>query len=127
MKAKTRKIIGWSLSGLISAFLIFASASGKFIDFEGKEEMFAEMGWSVETMFAIGIVEVVVALLFLVPRISFYGAILLSAYLGGATATHVRMGDAFFMPVIIGVLAWVALGLRDSGVFALATFKRNDQ
>ena len=56
---------------MIAAFLIFASAGGKFFDFEGKEEMFAKLGWGTDVMVKIGIVEVAVALLFLIPRTAF--------------------------------------------------------
>lgn len=113
-------LAGWILSALIALFLIGASASGKFVDFEGKEEMFAKMGWSVDVMKTIGVVEVAIAILFLIPHTAFVAAILLSAYLGGAVATHVRVNEPFFMPIVIGVLVWVALGLRDSRVFANA-------
>ena len=114
------KITGWVLSVLIALFLIVASATGKFTQWEGKSEMFAKMGWTEDVMFKIGIVEVAIAVLFLIPRTSFVAAILLAAYLGGATATHVRVGDPFFFPIIIGVLAWIALGLRRPEVFRLA-------
>jgi hypothetical protein len=115
-----KAIAGWILSALVALFLIGASASGKFVEWEGKDEMFAKMGWGKDVMIKIGVVEVLCALLFLVPRTAFVGAILLSAYLGGAVATHVRIADPFFFPIIIGVLAWVALGLRDGRVFNLA-------
>jgi DoxX-like family len=118
--SKKLRITGWVLSLLISLFLIFASASGKFTEWEGKSEMFAKMGWSEEVMVKIGIVEVAIAVLFLIPRTAFVAAILLAAYLGGATATHVRAGEAFFIPIIIGVVAWIALGLRQPEVFRLA-------
>ncbi|QDT05063.1 hypothetical protein K227x_34610 [Rubripirellula lacrimiformis] len=119
---RTRKLrtTGWVLSGLISVFLIGASASGKLTSWEGKAEMFAKMGWSEDVMFRIGIVEVVIAVLFLVPRTAFVATILLAAYLGGATATHVRVGEAFFIPIVLGVLAWIALGLRQPEVLRLA-------
>jgi len=113
-------LAGWILSVLIAAFLILASASGKFIEWKGKDEMFAKMGWSKEVMVKIGVVEVTAALLFLIPRTAFVAAVLLSAYLGGAVATHVRIGEPFFIPIIMGVLLWVALGLRDGRVFAAA-------
>ncbi len=125
--SKKLRITGWVLSVLISLFLIFASASGKFTEWEGKAEMFAKMGWSEEVMVKIGIVEVAIAVLFLIPRTAFVAAILLAAYLGGATATHVRAGEAFFFPIIIGVLAWIALGLRQPDVFRLALGKSNLQ
>jgi hypothetical protein len=119
-RSKNLRITGWILSVLIAAFLIFASAMGKFTDWEGKAEMFARMGWSEEVMFKIGVVEVAIAVLLLIPRTAFVAAILLAAYLGGAVATHVRVSEPFFVPVIIGIAAWVALGLRQPVVFSLA-------
>ncbi len=118
--SKKAKIAGWILSVLIALFLIGASAMGKFTQWEGKAEMFAKMGWAEEVMFTIGIVEVVIAVLLLIPRTAFVAAILLAAYLGGAVATHVRVGEPFFFPIIIGVLAWIALGLRQPDIFRLA-------
>ena len=117
---KKLTIAGWILSGLLALMLIGASASAKLTTWEGKSEMFAKMGWSEDVMFWIGIVEVTVTVLFLIPRTSFIGAILLAAYLGGATATHVRMEEPFFIPIIVGVVAWIALGLRNPAVFRLA-------
>jgi hypothetical protein len=116
LKSNYAKWIGWGLSGLFSAFLLF-SARGKFFDFEGKEEMFAQLGWSIEVMKTIGVVEVVLALVFLVPQTAVLGAILLTGYLGGAAATHVRVGEAFYFPILMGVVMWVALGLRKPEVF----------
>ncbi len=74
--------------------------------------MFSHRGWSVDTMRYIGVVELLVAILFLVPRTAFLGAILATAYLGGATATHVRVGDPFIFTIVIGVVAWVGHALR---------------
>lgn len=119
-KSKKLRITGWILSALIALFLIEASAMGKFTQWEGKAEMFAKMGWTEDVMFKIGIVEVSIALLFLIPRTAFIAPILLAAYLGGAVATHVRLGEAFFMPILIAVAAWVALGLGQPKVFELA-------
>lgn len=120
MKTSKSNIAGWVLSGLLAVLLIVGSASGKFTEWEGKAEMFAKLGWTTEVMVKIGVVEVTSAILLLIPRTSFLGAILLTGYLGGATATHVRVGDPFYMPVIIGVVVWIALGLRDPRIFCLA-------
>jgi hypothetical protein len=120
MKINKKQIAGWILSGLISAFLIGVSAIPKFIEWEGKAEMFAKMGWTTEVMFYIGIVEASLAVLLLLPRAGFIGAVLLTAYLGGAVATHVRINDQFYFPIIIGVLVWVAMCLRDPRVVAVA-------
>jgi len=121
--SKTKRIIGWVLSGLLAVMLIGLSAGGKFAEWEGKAEAFQKMGFTVDVMTKIGIVEVLVTILFLIPRTSFVGAILVTGYLGGATVTHVRVGDAFIMPIIIGVVVWIALGLRNPAIFALALGK----
>ena len=118
------KIIGWVLTALLGAMLILGSARGKFTEWEGKAEMFGQLGWSEETMFRVGIVEVIAAALFIMPPTAFVGAILLTGYLGGAVAAHVRVGEPFFMPVIIGIVVWIALGLRDQRVFRMA-FQRS--
>ena len=118
--SKKQRIAGWVLSGLIASMLILASASGKFTEWPGKAEMFAKLGYSTDTMFKVGIVEVVVTILFLIPRTAFLGAILLTGYLGGATATHVRVGDPFFFPPILGVLVWIAYALRRPDVIKSA-------
>ncbi len=122
--SKKLRMIGWGLSVLIALFLIGASAMGKVTQWEGKAEMFANMGWTEEVMFKIGIVEAAISILFLVPRTSFVAAILIAAYMGGATATHVRVGEPFFIPIIMGVVVWVALGLRNPDVFRLAVGKQ---
>ena len=118
--SKNQRIAGWILSGLIAVMLIGLSASGKFTEWPDKEKMFAKLGYSAETMFKIGIVEVVATIIFLIPRTSFLGAILLTAYLGGATATHVRVGEPFFFPPLLGVVVWIAYALRRPDVIKSA-------
>lgn len=114
------KIAGWVLSSLLALMLIGASATSKFIEWEGKAKEFEKSGFTVDQMTKIGVVEVVITILFLIPQTSFIGAILLTGYLGGATVTHVRLGDSFVVPVVIGVLVWIALGLRNPAIFRLA-------
>jgi uncharacterized membrane protein YphA (DoxX/SURF4 family) len=124
MSSKVQRIAGWVLSGLLALFLIGVSAVGKFTDFPQKEEMFAKLGFTADTVKAIGIVEIVVTLLFLIPRTAFLGAILLTGYLGGAICTHVRIGDPFYFPIVLGVLVWVALALRQPVIWSLALGKK---
>jgi len=120
MKRSKAEMAGWALSLLLAVFLGLASAYGKFFDFPNKEEMFAKLGWSPNIMVYVGMVEVAIAILFLIPRTAFFAAILITAYLGGATAAHIRISEAFFVPILLGVIAWVALGLRDPRIFQLA-------
>jgi len=82
--------------------------------------MFEHLGYSQDLIAKIGILEIALAIVYLIPRTSFPGAILLTGYLGGAIATHVRVGDPFFFPIIVGVLMWIGLALRCPEIFSLA-------
>jgi hypothetical protein len=82
-------------------------------------EGFAKFGYDENLALGIGIVELVCTVIYVIPRTSVLGAILLTGYLGGAIATHVRISDAFFPPLILGVLVWGGLYLRDARLRAL--------
>jgi len=82
-------------------------------------DSFARLGYPESVALGIGILEFVCALLYVIPRTSILGAILLTGYLGGATASHVRIGDPFFAPIVVGALVWAGLYLRDSRLRAL--------
>lgn len=123
MSTKAKYITGWVLTGLVGLFLIVASGIPKFIDFPGKQEMFDKLGITVNLAPVLGVIEIAVAILFLIPRTSFVGAILVTGYLGGAVWTHLRVGDPWFFPIIIGVVMWVAVGLRQPAIFVLAMGK----
>jgi hypothetical protein len=64
-------------------------------------------------------VELVCTLLYVVPRTSFVGAVLLSGFLGGAVATHVRLGDPYWFPFLVGAFFWGGLYLRSARLRAL--------
>ncbi len=123
MSTKAQRITGWVLTGLVGLFLIGLSGVGKFTDWPDKEVMFKKIEVPMELSFTLGVIEVAATLLFLIPRTSFLGAILVTGYLGGAVWTHLRIGDPWFVPIIIGVVMWVALGLRQPAIFSLALGK----
>jgi|SRR2546423_11584220 hypothetical protein len=80
------------------------------------------LGYSETVILPLGIVLLTCTILYLIPRTSVLGAILLTGYLGGAVATHVRAGEGLFpvlFPVIIGVLIWGGLYLRDQRLRSL--------
>jgi len=87
-------------------------------------ENFAKFGYQPEKLAPIGIVELLCTILYLIPQTSVLGAILLTGYLGGATATHVRISDAFLAPVLIGMMVWGGLFLRDPRIRALIPLRR---
>jgi hypothetical protein len=70
-------------------------------------------GFPESTMTAIGLVELVCAIIYAVPRTSVLGAVLVTGYLGGAIASHVRLGQSFLTPLLVAVIAWLGIWLRD--------------
>lgn len=118
--SNTQRIIGWVLTVLVAALLMGPSAMGKFLDWEGKKEAFEKMGFTIELMNKIGVLEMILAILLLIPRSAFLAAILLTGYLGGAVLTHLRVGEPVFMPILVGVVIWVGLALRRPILFNLA-------
>lgn len=119
MPTKAKRITSWVLIGLVGLFMIGASGIPKFIDFPQKDEMMAKMGIPLDLLPALGVLEITVAILYLIPRTSFLGAILMTGYLGGAIFTHLRVGDPWWFPILIGVLAWLGLALRQPVLFSL--------
>ena len=87
-------------------------------------EGLAHLGYPSGLANGITITQLVCAVLYAIPQTSVLGAILLTGYLGGATASHLRAGEAIFFPVVIGVLVWVGLWLRDERLRALVPFRR---
>lgn len=103
---------GWVI-GVLPSLLLLMSAAMKFFPPTGFDEGLRHLGWDAGKMFYIGIVEVFCAVVYLVPRTAVLGAILITAYMGGAIATHVRVGDMFIVQILIGMLVWLGLYLRD--------------
>jgi hypothetical protein len=85
---------------------------------------FTQFGFSESLLPKLGILELICAVIYMIPRTSVLGAILLTGYLGGATVTHLRVGQPFFMPVIVGVLVWGGLFMRDPRVRDLIPLRR---
>ena len=115
-----RKVLwaGRVASALPVLLLLFSSAM-KFLKPPALVEEMGRLGYPESLTLGIGILELACTLLYVIPRTSVLGAVLLTAYLGGATATHVRIGDPFFGPVVLGVLVWGGLFLRDPRLRAL--------
>jgi len=121
--SKTMLWAGRIMSALPVLTLLF-SASMKLMKPPGLEEGFTHLGYPLSLALGLGILEIACTVVYVIPRTSILGAILLTAYLGGATATQVRVGDAFFAPVIVGVLVWGGLFLREQRLRALIPLRR---
>lgn len=109
---------GRIISALPVLMLLF-SAAMKFAKPAAVVEGFTHLGYPEHLALALGILELTCTLLYVIPQTSVLGAILLTGYLGGAIATHVRIGEQFIMPVILGALVWLGLYLRDLRLRAL--------
>lgn len=96
----------------------------KFIRPEGFDEGLRHLGWDAGTMTAIGVLEILCTVIFLIPRTAVFGAILIAAYMGGAVATHVRVGDPFWVQILVGVFVWLGLWLRDARLGALVPIRQ---
>ncbi len=116
---------GRILSGLAIVFLLFDAVTKFFMDKLPPEalEAGAALQWPVEKMPLVGMILLICTLLYIIPRTSVLGAILLTGYLGGAVASHIRVSNPLFthtlFPIYIAVFIWFGLYLRDNRVKAL--------
>jgi len=114
---------GRVLSVLVIAMLLM-SAGMKLSRSPEVLEGFKKFGYPEHTIVPIAAAELACAVLYAIPQTSVLGAALMTGYLGGATATHVRVDDPFLAPIIAGMLAWGGLVLRDSRLRALIPWHR---
>ena len=117
--------VSYIISALPALLLLF-SGIAKLMKPAPIVQGFAHFGYPESVIFGLGILEIACTIIYLIPRTSILGAILLTGYLGGATATNVRIGDPqFLMPVIVGVFVWGGLFFRDPRIRALIPLKRD--
>jgi hypothetical protein len=106
---------GYVMSALPVVMLLF-SGTMKLVRPPSVTEGFAHLGYDDSVALGLGMVELLSTILYVIPRTSVLGAILLTGYLGGATATHLRIGEPFHMAVLLGLLAWGGLYCRDERI-----------
>jgi hypothetical protein len=119
--SKKRLSAGRIISALPALFLIFDGIM-KLVKPAPVVEATVRLGYRESVIVGMGIVLLACTVLYLIPRTAILGAILLTGYLGGAVATHVRVGEALFpalFPVVFGALLWGGLWLRDERLRAL--------
>lgn len=112
MASKKVTWIGRVISILVS-LVFLSSAAFKFIDGPQIKEGFDHLGLPERMMLPLGILELACAVIYLIPATSILGAILLTGYLGGAILTHWRVGEPVFAQIILGILVWLGLWLRE--------------
>ena len=111
-------VTGWVLSGIL-ALVFLPSAFFKIAQPAGFLEEWTKT-YPASSALPLGVIEVTLFVLYLVPKTRYLGGLLMLVYLGGAVATHLHAGDGkFFVPITVGVIAWLGLFLRDRKLRAL--------
>jgi len=111
--SKARLWTGRVITYILILFLLF-DAFGKIVKQADTVLASAKMGWPVESLQPLGITLLIITILYAIRRTAVLGAVLLTAWLGGATAEMVRSKPEFlWFPIVFGILAWLALWLRD--------------
>jgi hypothetical protein len=124
--SSTARRLGLAVSGLPVVFLAL-DATLKLLQLPPAMEGTTQLGYASHVVLPLGILQVICLVLYVVPRTSVLGAVLWTGYLGGAVATHVRLGNPWLthilFPVILGGLLWLGLWLRDARVRLLFPFR----
>jgi hypothetical protein len=120
--------LGWGMSGLMIAFMLFDSLSKIALEHHVVDST-TRIGYPLDVIRPLGVVALVCTILYAVPRTAILGAILLTGYLGGAIASKVRIDDPLFSSTLFGVyfglLIWGGLYFRDERLRAQIPFRRN--
>jgi hypothetical protein len=118
-RANTRVWTGRLLSGLAVAFLAM-DACMKLFGVKEAVEGTVTLGYPASVLFGLGVVQAICVAVYLIPRTAVLGAVLWTGYLGGAVATHVRVGSPLLthtlFPMYVAALLWGGLWLRDARV-----------
>jgi DoxX-like protein len=129
-RASASKMSLWAgiIISALPAIGLLLSSYGKLAKPEPVLTEFSRLGYPESAIFVIGIIELACTVVYLIPRVSVLGAILLTGYLGGVVATHARIGDPFpyifIIPTIFGAFIWGGLYLRDERLRALLPLRK---
>jgi hypothetical protein len=116
---------GWIMSAL-PVLMLVSSAIMKFIKPAALTEGFTHLGYDMKLAVGLGVLELTCTCLYLIPITSIVGAILLTGYLGGAIATHLRVGDSVLAPVILALFVWGGLFLRDARLREMIPLRKRE-
>jgi predicted transporter len=116
--------IGWILSLIPAAFLLSGSVTA-WLGIPQVTQGMTHLGYPTGMLRVIGSLELLCGVLYIIPRTAVVGAIVMTGYLGGAVASHLRVGESqWIVAVAFGFLAWIGLLLRDArarAAFSVAT------
>ena len=117
---------GRALTALFALFMLGASIAPKLLGMPVAAETIEALGWSRDYVLMIGLLELAFTVLYLVPRTAVLGAVLMTALLGGAMATHIRVGSPLFSHVLFSIylalFMWGGLWLRSPALRSVFPF-----
>jgi hypothetical protein len=124
-KAASSKVV-WAgrVISVLASLLFLMSA---FMKLRGGDEVvqgMAHLGLSQSLIMPLAVVELACLVIYLIPPTSVLGAILLTGYMGGAILAHLRVGDPYFVQLLLGVFVWLGLYLRESYLKSLIPLRR---
>lgn len=111
-------LVGWIIGIVAVAFVVMTGVM-KLVNPDLFVEGFTRFGYDLSVVRPLGVIQLICTVLYLFPRTAVLGAVLLTGYMGGAIATHLRVGDPYFVQFGLGVLLWFGLYLRDHRIRAL--------
>lgn len=125
-KGRWLVLVGRVLSVLPVLVMVFGATTKLTLAPQFTERWTGKLGYPENTAIAIGLLELACVLLYVVPRTAVLGAVLMTGYLGGAVATHVRIGDpGFVTPLVLGIVAWAGLCMREERIRWLLPVRRH--
>jgi hypothetical protein len=108
---------GWLMTALFALFMVGASVVPKFAGAASAVQSLVTLGWPTKYLLVIGSMELAFVILYLIPRTSLFGAVVMTGLLGGAMASHIRAESPLFshtlFGVYLGIFMWTSLWLRD--------------
>ena len=123
MASKKLMWTGRVITILVGLMFVF-SAVVKLLGLQQVKDEMTRLGFPERLVLPLGILELMCVVIYLIPQTALLGAILLTGYLGGAICTHWRIGDPFYSPIIMGILVWVGLFLREDRLRPLMPLRR---
>ena len=115
--------IGWIITAVVSLLFLF-SAVMKLVGGPDVTQGMTQLGLPERMMVPLGILEAACTVVYLIPATSVLGAVLLAGYMGGAICTHWRVSDPFHLQILITLVAWLGIYLREPRLMAVLPLRR---
>jgi hypothetical protein len=131
MRERTMILTGRALTGIFAVFMLAASIAPKFLGAMAATDTLIHLGWPGDAALMIGVIELSCLILYLLPRTSLLGAVLMTGLLGGAMATQVRVDNPLFSHIFfslyLGLFMWGGLWLRTPSLRRLFPIRTEDR